>query len=155
MTTSKLMQEAYDLIKLAGRLGPEGEGLDLTDQEYSLEHIVELRSTLASMRSAIDEVNRALAQAWAYDYQGESFEYDDDDWYLGYCDRRTFRDRSGVEFAKWLKEQPVEKIAQIVKPDAIRVSPLGGPDDPLRQELLDETRTSDMLRIQHRPVRRK
>ena len=155
MTNTTLMREAYDLIEMAELLGPEGEGLDLTDKEYTLEHIVELRSTLASMRIAIDEVNRALAQTWADEYLGESVEYGGDDWYLGYAYSTRFIEGMDIKFAEWLKEQPAEKVAKIVRPYAISVTPIGGPDSEIRQTFFDEERTSADLRIKHRPVRRK
>lgn len=56
-----------NLVRLAERLGPEGEGLDLSDIGDLLfdEDLAALRSKAATMRSAIDEVNRALARTWA------------------------------------------------------------------------------------------
>ncbi len=152
MSRHPIFDEAFDLIEMALWLDPEGEGLDLTDREYELEEIVALRDLLSRMRRGIDITNRALAQAWEADYHGQSYETEDEIFYLGKTYHNVFSD-DGTAFAEWLKEQPVEKIRQIVKADSVRVTPIGDKDSVIRQTLFDKKATNDDIRIQRRRKR--
>jgi len=148
-----MRQEALKLIEMATLVLPEDEGIDLTDRWYTIDQLVELRATLAEMRHSIDALNRALAQAWARQYQGLAYRYGGNDWYLGYATKRVFHEGQDEAFAAWLKEQPVNKIRQIVSADSVRVTPIGKPGSPLRYTFFDEEPTSNELRIMHRPTR--
>ena len=57
------LTQAHELIDLALTLVPEDEGIDLTDLELSIEDTVRVKNALSRMRSAIDSLNRALAEA--------------------------------------------------------------------------------------------
>lgn len=56
-----------DLLRVAERLGPEGEGLDIDDiaPDLTLEDLAELRAQAGTFRSALDEVGRAIARTWS------------------------------------------------------------------------------------------
>ena len=140
-----------ELLDLARRLGPEGEGLDVSDLDLSVEDLVEIKSIVGQLRTAGEVVNRALAQEWNDQYKGQAIDYGKDTYYLGYASKRIFKPGKDIEFAMWLKDQSAEEIRKIVSVNAIRVSPLGRPDSPLREKFFDEERTSDDLRIVSKP----
>ena len=121
-----------ELLDLARRIGPEGEGIDVSDLDLSVEDLVEIKSIVGQLRTAGEVVNRALAQEWNDQYKGRAIDYGADTYYLGYASKRIFRPGADIEFA-------------------IRVSPLGRPDSPLREKFFDEERTSEDLRIVSKP----
>jgi len=147
-----MQQQIIELMNLARRLGPEGEELDLEDHDFTIEELVEAKSIIGQYRTAGEVVNRALAQYWNNHFEGVALDYGLDTYYLGYNSKRVFREGQDLVFAEWLKEQTPEDIAKIVSVGAIRVSPLGTKDSPLREQFFDEEKTSDDLRIQTRPV---
>jgi hypothetical protein len=149
----KTTTEALRLIGIATLYENEGEPFDLVDQGYTLEEIASLRATLGTMRRAIDTLGRALAQAWAHDYEGQPVTLGDREYYLGYATKRVFVAGMDIMFAQWLKEQPTEKIAEIVGVSSIRVSPIGGPDSVERTTFFDEEVTDAELRIMNRRAR--
>ena len=142
-----------ELMDLARRLGPEGEGLDVSDLDLELEDLIEIKSLTGQLRKAGEAVNRALAQYWNDNYQGRSQEYGEDLYFLGYASKRVFREGQDIEFAKWVKEQEPELIVKLFAAYNIKVSPLGRPDSPLREQFFDEEKTSDDLRIQTKPIK--
>ena len=144
---------ALELMDLARHLGPEGEGIDVNDLDLELEDLIEIKSITAQMRTAGEVVNRALAQYWNDNYEGRSQEYGEDLYFLGYAAKRVFQPGQDIEFARWVKEQEPEVIVKLFAAYNIKVSPLGGPGSPLREQFFDEEKTSDDLRIQSKPTR--
>ena len=150
METKSIRVEMRELLELAERVGPEGEGLDLTDRDYEFENMAQLRSRFATMRSAIDIVNKGLAKAWhAKDpkgfYEGENMKF-----WLGFSKKQQWQDDTSAEgFAAWLKEQPVEDIARIVSAYGIRI---GQVDKAARATFFDEVKGSQQATIQSKPL---
>ncbi len=135
-----------ELLDLAARLGPESEGLDLTDREYTPKEMVELRSSLSTMRKGIDIVNGALAKAWAENHAFESYEDETNKWYLGRTKGKKVVDPSA--FYAWLATLDADRLSKLVSPSSIKV---GGFDEVERSTFLDETPVNDKLTIKSVP----
>jgi hypothetical protein len=148
-----IRKRVADLLELARLLGPEGEDLDLSDMDLDLGEIVAISNRLGQLRTAGEVVKRSLAQVWNDQHKGKIFNSGIDTYYLGYASKRVFQEGQDLEFARWLKGQDVEMIRDIISVTAIRVTPLGRPDSPLRESFFDEEKTSDDLRIQSKPNR--
>lgn len=141
--------DAHRLIDLAYFLLPEGEGMDLSDEDYTVGYIAELKAVLGNMRSGIDLVTKALAQVWHELDPGAKMLVGNTMYSTGYNTKKVWvHDDGGLAFAKWLKKQPAETVAAIVAPASIRVTPLGA----ARNTFLDELKTSDQLTIKSRKV---
>lgn len=139
---------ADHLLEYARLVTPEGEGLELLDQDFSLEELTQLRSFLSQTRTAIDVTNRALAQYWAEVYGDESFTDEVNVWYLGRTKGKRIIDE--YSFAAWLKEQPTEKVMALVPGHSIRLTPL----TPYERDMFfDETPTSNDVTIQKKDRR--
>lgn len=125
---NKERQEVYDLIDMAERLGPEGEGLDLTDREYTFEQMAGLRGRLSRMRKAIDIVNKGLALAWHTKDPRGYVELENVKHWLGITKKVAWVDEdTPLQFAKWLKKQDANTIALILPsqpPYGLRMSPI-------------------------------
>ena len=146
------MDMAHELIDLAIMVGPEGEGLDLTDRGFDVNSIVHLKSVLGNMYSAIQRINKALAQAWeASEDTKAKIVMGEYVYGLGYDTRRDWvHGDNGVAFAKWLKEQDPETIAAILPGGGrgLRVTSMGA----ARNTFLEESRSSDTVKITSRKV---
>ena len=142
--------EMNELIDLAERVGPEGEGLDLTDRGYEFEDMARLRSRFATMRRAIDIVNKALAKAW-YDKDPKGYiELDNLKYWLGASKKQQWQnDDSARGFATWLKKQDVDTIAAIVSPYSVRI---GQVDKAARATFFDEEKDENQATIQSKPL---
>ncbi len=143
-------QEAQELINLAIRLGPEDEGLDLTDREYNLEQLAALRLTLSTIRGACDIAANGLAAAWADIDPDGYIEMDGLKFWLGKVKgKRWVDDTSAFGFADWLKKQDVETIASILAPYGLKVGQI---DKAARNTFLDETPGVAKSTIQNKPI---
>ncbi len=146
-------KEAYRLIELAQRIGPEGEGIELTDMEYEFQEMAELRNLLSSVRKAIDIVNKGLARAWhAKDPKGY-VELENVKHWLGITKKNGWQDAEApLRFATWLKEQDPELIAAILPsapPYGLRMTPLpSGIFDSFFEKLSSSSEAS----IQSKPL---
>jgi hypothetical protein len=150
-SAAQLETEATDLIALSLLVSPEGEGMDVTDREYSLKEIVRLRATLARMYTGIKETNRALAAAWHKDYPYDSIDVDGEHWWIAPNKKKEFQPNMNRAFAEWLKSQDPEKIDKIITARGLRVSALSG---SVRDTFLDEEPMDNVQRIQHKPIKR-
>ena len=139
---------ATELIRLAQMVGPEDEGLDLSDLEYTIEQMAHLRSELSGQRRAIDMVNKALAQAWDVQYGNGVYEDEFKEWYLGRAKGKRVIDPE--VFYAWLATKDADELARLVSASAIKV---GGMSPAERDSLLDETSTQKELSINNRERR--
>lgn len=151
MIGAELEKEALELIDLAMRLGPEGEGIDVVDREYLLEDMIRLKGTLSRIRTATEVANRALAEAWMDQYGNVAMHLDGDNWWVAHARKVIFQDNMARPFAEWLKAQPVETIEKVVSVASIRVTPLGAAKDTF----LDTKPSSAHRTIQHKPITKK
>ncbi len=58
-------QDIFGLIGNALLLSPEGEGLDFSEQGWSVEEMIEIKNRLGQIRKAIDVVGLAVAERFA------------------------------------------------------------------------------------------
>ncbi len=143
---SELRMAIAELLDLANRLGPESEGLDLTDRDYTPQEMVQLRSELSRMRKGIDLVNNALARAWAETHPHEAYEDETNRWYLGRTKGKKIVDPSA--FYAWLATLDADRLSKLVSAASVKV---GGFDEVERSTFLDETPTNDRLSIKSTP----
>lgn len=110
--------DIYELIDLALFLDPEGEGLDFTERNWSVEKMIEIKNRLGQMRTAIDTVGLALAERFTKVIPiGYSTMIDG-----GLVARVStstrvprWQDDTGQRFAAWLVEtQTVEQVATML-----------------------------------------
>lgn len=149
-----IRKTTHSLIDLAEKLGPEDEGMEVDDLNLTVEEIIEISGLLGQMRKAGELVKRALAQTWNDNHAGETAEYGDHEYFLGYASKRVWQPGQDIAFAEWLKQQDTDLVKRIIGPAyGVKVTPLGRPDSPLRETFFDEERTSDDLRIQTRQRR--
>ena len=146
MTNKWLRQEVSELLRLAGRLQPEGEPLDLTDREYTMEDMAALRSYLSTQRRNIDLINGALAIVWHAEYEGGTFDDGTNVWSVGKSKGKRIIDLD--LFYQWLNEKDNEQLAKLVSATAVKV---GGMTPVERETLLDETEVNDRLTIKSKP----
>jgi len=148
---SALRAEAHDLIDLAAMLGPEGEGVDLSDRGYdTISDLVALRAVLGTMYRAIQIVNAGLAQVWAgMDRYGKA-DYGGLEYSIGVSRKTVFQPNAAIEFAKWLKDQEPELIERIVSIYGVRLTPL---PPRVRDSFIESIETDDRLRIKTKKPR--
>ena len=141
------VEELHELIDLALMLDPEGEGVDLTDREYTVDDIVALKGMLASTRKGIDIVSAALAQAWHKLYpEVGSYVMGGQSYYLAPNKRVKWQsDGAAIAFASWLSDQSIEQIERIVPAYGVRI---GQVQAEARATFFDERPTDADLRIQ-------
>lgn len=138
--------EAEQLLRLAGRVQPEGEGLDLTDQEYAMEDMAGLRSYLSSMRKNIDIINAALAVAWDEEFGGKDYDDGTNDWKVGRTKGKKLVDADA--FYGWMATLDADRLARLVSVASIKV---GGMNESERQNFLDESPYNDKLTLKFKP----
>lgn len=145
--------EALRLIELAERLAPEGEGLDLTDVEYTFEEMATLRTLLSSMRGAIDIVNKALAKAWHEEDPRGYIEMDNVKHWLGITKKNAWQsEEAPLGFAEWLSGQDPELIASILPsspPYGLRLTPIPA---PVRDTFFTKLSSASEASIQSKPL---
>jgi len=117
MNYEQLGAESSDLLELARKLAPEGERLDLTDREYTLDELVELRAHLATMRKSIDVVNNGLANYWDEVFPGELYEDEYKVWWVGKTRQRKAVD--GEMLVGWFSSLDEERVAKMVHPNRL------------------------------------
>lgn len=147
MEESSVELQALELIDLAIRLGPEGEGLELADKDYEMEDLVALKDRLSTMRNAIDIVNRSLASYWWEFYPNKSYRSRYDFHWLGRT--RKKRARNKAAFYEWLATKNTAQLARLVADYNIKV---GGMSKDERSEYLDESELSMQASIQSKPL---
>jgi hypothetical protein len=152
MNDKRLEQEALDLIEMAHKLLPEGEGLDLTDREYIIEDIIRLGRTLSGMRSAIDKINAALAGAWWDEYGDVALTLDEKHYWL--APPRKVKIQPGMEdaFFDWLKDQDNEIVAAVVPAHSLRVTRIPPVMKDTCLDIGKEEPTAANVRIQNKPA---
>ena len=146
MTAKWVKAEAAKLLTLASRLSPEGEGIDLRDNEYSPEEMAQIRSHLAGMRRSIDAVNNGLARAWQLDNTDEVWDDGANTWYVSKSKGKRVIDLD--LFYQWLESKDSDQLSRIVSANAIKV---GGMTPTERETLLDETAVNDRFSITSKP----
>ncbi len=140
-----LRAEAHELIDLATFLSVEGEGVDLTDRQYTIEEMAQLKYVLGSMRTGIDAVSRALAAAWAETDRFAQANIGEESYYLGKQKRVKWKDANAEkDFAAWLTKQSEDVVAAIVPAYGIRI---GQVPEKIRKAFFNEEPTDDDLRI--------
>ena len=139
-------QETINLLRLADRVQPEGEGLDLTDQEYAMEDMSALRSYLSSMRRNIDIINAALAVAWDEEHGGKTYDDGTNTWKVGRSKTKRFADADG--FFQWMTTLDADQLSRLVSVNGIK---LLGMTEGQRQTFLDESPVNDRLSITSKP----
>lgn len=145
-------EEAHRLIDLAYFMKPEGEGMDLTDQDYDIDDIAHLKSILATMRSGIDMVSKALAQDWEQQEPGSRYVIGDTVYSVGHNTRKVWaHDDNGKAFGKWLLEQnDPELIGAVIPANNVRVTPLNA--FGVTDTFIVKEQTNDTLTIKTRKV---
>lgn len=146
MTNKWLRAEVNELLNLAGRLQPEGEPLDISDKEYSMAEMAELRSYLSTQRRNIDLINKALAVEWQGQYEGGTHDDGTNVWSVGKTKGKRVIDLD--LFFQWLSEKDSEQLSRLVSERAIKVT---GMTPVERETLLDETATNDTFSIKSKP----
>ena len=151
---SEISNEALELIRLADKLVPEGEGLDLSDKEYTVQDLIEIKQELSRMRKSIDETNRALAAAWLNQYGDTGAEWLDTYYYLGAQRKVRFQPEQDIPFFEWLRTQDADVIAGIVPARTLRVT---GMPSGIKDAFLDTSvpeLDAKTARIQAQPARK-
>jgi hypothetical protein len=145
-------QDAFDLLEKAMLLMPEGEPFDLTDLELNPKETAIMKSVVSRVRSACDEVNRALARAWQENYPDtNSVEIVDDLYWLAPAKTKRYTQHGALLLGQWIKGQddPAQAFANTVSASGVKV---GGLPDNVRKEVLDEEPRNTEPRIQTMPV---
>lgn len=135
-------QESAKLVKMAMQVTGEGEPLDLTDLDFSLEDLVGMKAYLSHQRQAIDMVNKALAVYWDTVHFEEVYEEEFTKWSVGSTKGKVILDET--TFYEWLASKSAVELTKLVSASAIKV---GGMTPAERDTLLDETPTSKNLTI--------
>lgn len=142
MTLKWARKEVTGLLALAKRLGPEDEGLDLSDKEYTMEQMAEIRSLISSQRKSIDMISAALAVEWGEKYSHESYDDGHNTWSLGRTKGKVIVNND--QFYKWLATKNADQLSKLVSATAVKV---GGMSVVERETLLDETPRTDKLSL--------
>lgn len=130
------------LVELAMNITGEGEPLDLSDWDFTLEDLVAMKSHLSRQRTAIDLVNKALAVYWSEVFPNEVYEDEFTKWKVG--TRKGKRIIDNDAFFTWLASKNADDLSKLVSASAIKV---GGMSPAERDTLLDETPTNSELSI--------
>ncbi len=134
------------LVKLAMRLMPEDEGIDVSDHDYSMEQLASMRSLLSSQRRAIDVVSKALAIYWSENHKDKIYDDGVSDWKVGRTKGKRVIDPD--MFYEWLSTMSAQRLSKLISPSSIKV---GGFMDAERETFLDESPTSDKLSLNSKP----
>ena len=142
MTTKVTETKARQLVKMAMKVTGEGEMLDLSDEDFTLKKLVELKAHLSHQRKGIDMVNKALAIYWDEEHYDEVYEEQFTRWKVGITKGKRIID--DTKFFAWLATKSAVELSKIVSASAIKV---GGMSPAERDTLLDETPTNMNLSI--------
>ena len=150
MMKSKKVQEAsIELLALAHRISNEGEPLDLSDEEFTLEELVQLRSHLSAWRRGIDIVNKALAVYWDDEYAGRVYDDGINDWSLTRAKTKELVDDD--MFMAFLASRDVEQLKRLFTPSRLTtVIKLSGMTPAERETFILEGRASSGYSINFR-----
>ena len=120
-------EEAHRLIDLAFLTLPEGEPLDLSDNDYTIEDIAHLKLILGHLRTGIDVANKALAKLWYEKDPTARVDIGETEYRVGQESRRVWaNDDDGESLGKWLLEQGNPRlIANILPLSSMKTTPLG------------------------------
>ena len=144
MNKTQTKSKARSLVEMAMLVTDEGEPLDLTDNDFTMEDIVRIKSLISHQRKAIDMVNKALAIYWDEIHHDEIFEEEFTKWSVGTtAGKRIIND---TNFYKWLASKNEVELVKLVSATAIKV---GGMTPAERDSLLDETPTNMNLTIKN------
>ena len=142
MTTKVTETKARQLVKMAMKVTGEGEMLDLSDEDFTLKKLVELKAHLSHQRKGIDMVNKALAIYWDEEHYDEVYEEQFTRWKVGITKGKRIID--DTKFFEWLATKSAVELSKIVSASAVKV---GGMSPAERDTLLDETPTNMNLSI--------
>jgi uncharacterized protein YecA (UPF0149 family) len=144
MNKTQTKAKAAELVKMAMQMTGEGEPLDLTDNDFTLENIVRMKAILSNQRRAIDMVNKAFAQYWDEIYHDEVYEEEFTKWSVGTTAGKRIIDDDA--FFNWLASKSAIELTKLISATAIKV---GGMTPAERDTLLDETPTNMNLTIKN------
>ncbi len=147
MNDQTIGQFAHELVELAIMVGPEDEGIDVTDLELNLEDIVALKNRLSTMRKACDVVNNSLIKHWDETFSGESWTNEFNRYYVGRTKGKKVIDND--LFYAWLATLDADRLARIVSTSTIKV---GGMNATERATFLDETPATERLSLKAVPL---
>ncbi len=139
-------KEMLELIELAKQLGPEDEGINISDREYTQEQMAGIRSLLGTTRKAIDIVSAALAVEWDEAHNGEYFNDGANIWSVGRTKGKKVVDLPA--FYAWLATKDADELSKLMPAREVKVS---GMSDAERSTFLDESPTSDKLTLKSKP----
>ena len=140
-----ITKEMLELIDLAKRLGPEDEGIDISDREYTPEQMAGIRSLLSTTRKAIDVVGAALAIEWDTEYKGEYYNDGANIWSVGRTKGKKVIDPDA--FYAWLATKDADEMSKLISATAIKLT---GMSEGERSTFLDESPTSDRLTLKYK-----
>ena len=144
MNKRETKSTAKGLVEMAMLVTDEGEPLDLTDHDFTMEDIVRIKSLISHQRKAIDMVNKGLAIYWDEIHHDEIFEEEFTKWSVGTtAGKRIINDTT---FYEWLASKSAVELTKLVSATAIKV---GGMSPAERNTLLDETPTNMNLTIKN------
>ena len=146
MDNEWIQSETEHLFDLTRYQQPEGEPIDLRDQEYTPEQMATLRSHLSTMRKGIDLISAALAKAWQLDHTDEVWNDGNATWSVKRAKTKSIIDTD--LFYDWLASKDAEQLARLVSATAVKV---GGMTPAERETLLDESEIHDRLTITPKP----
>lgn len=149
---TEAIAECHRLIDLAYFLKPEGEGMDLSDEDYDIEDIAHLKAILGNMRSSIDMVSHALAIEWNEQEPGSKYQVGDIVYSVGHNTKKVWaHNDKGMAFAEWVLEQnDPELLAALIPPSSVRVTPLNSRG--VTETFIVKEKTNDTLTIKSRRI---
>lgn len=149
---TEAIAECHRLIDLAYFLKPEGEGMDLSDEDYDIEDIAHLKAILGNMRSSIDMVSHALAIEWNEQEPGSKYQVGDIVYSVGHNTKKVWaHNDKGMAFAEWVLEQnDPELLAALIPPSSVRVTPLNSRG--VTETFIVKEQTNDTLTIKSRRI---
>ena len=151
MTNNQVDKMAAELIELGILIAPEAEGLDLSDRDFDMEALAQLRSRLSSMRVAIDLVNKALAVYWHETYPGEKLLTGNVEWKVGRSKTKELVDPD--MFMAFLASKDVDGLARLFNPSRLTsVVKVSGMTPAERETFIIERYTNAGLSIGHKEV---
>jgi hypothetical protein len=113
----ELREMAEHLLDVSRRLGPEAEGIDLLDEDFTIEELVQLRVFLSSTRKAIDLTNSALARYWMENFPGQQWEDKYTTWYVDRSKRRVAAYPDML--LEWFAGLDAEQLGKVVNPNRL------------------------------------
>ena len=151
MTNNQVDKMAAELIELGILVAPEAEGLDLSDHNFDMEALAQLRSRLSSMRVAIDLTNKALAVYWNDVYPGEKLVTGNVEWKVGRSKTKGLNDPD--TFMEFLASKDADGLKRLFTPSRLtEVIKLTGMTPAERDTFISERYTNAGLSIDHKEI---